>query len=112
MELPEFLTNLPSLDLPFPDTVVQSNVIRSDQGLMVIFTFLQDFDLPAHAHKGQWGTVLQGELELTIGAETKIYRPGMSYNIPSGVKHSARVKAGSIIIDIFEEPDRYALRVP
>jgi len=112
MELPKFITDLPSLDLPFPDDVVTTKVIRSDQGLMVIFEMHKDFDLPAHAHKGQWGTVLQGELVLTIGGDTKTYTPGMSYNIPSGVEHSARVTAGSIIMDIFEEPDRYPLRVP
>lgn len=112
MELPEFLTNLPSLELPFPDDVVKTNVIRSDQGLMVIFEMLKDFDLPAHSHKGQWGTVLKGEIVLTIGDDTKTYTPGMSYNIPSGVEHSAWVKAGSIVMDIFEEPDRYPLRVP
>lgn len=112
MQLPEFLTSLPSLDLPFPDEVVQTSAIRSDHGLMVIFRFPDDFDLPSHSHKGQWGTVLAGKIELTIGADTKVYTAGMSYNIPSGVEHSARVKAGSVVMDIFEEPDRYPLRVP
>ena len=110
MELPEFMTNFHSLELPFPDDVVQTNAIRSEQGIMVIFRFLQDFALPAHAHKGQWGTVLEGEIELTIGDDTQVSTPGMSYNIPAGVEHSAQVKAGSTVMDIFEEPDRYPLR--
>jgi len=109
MELPTFLTNLPGIDLPFPPDAVRTSAIKSDKGLMVIFEVMQDFDLPPHSHLGQWGTVLAGEFELTIGDETKIYSPGMSYSIPAGVVHSGKLKAGVKVIDIFEEPDRYSL---
>lgn len=109
MDLPTFLTNLPGIDVPFPQDVVRTSAIQSDKGLMVIFEILQDVDLPPHSHKGQWGTVIAGEVELTIGGVTKTYTPGMSYNIPAGVVHSGRLKAGAKALDIFEEPDRYAL---
>ena len=109
MNLPAFLTNLPSIDVPFPEDIVRTSAIQSEQGLMVIFEILQDFELPPHSHLGQWGTVIAGEVELTIGDETKTYTPGMSYNIPAGVVHSGKLKAGAKAIDIFEEPDRYAL---
>ncbi len=66
MELPDFITTMPSLDLPFPPDMVKTHAIRSDSGLMVIFEMLQDVTLPPHAHKGQWGTVLQGRLTLTM----------------------------------------------
>ena len=110
MKLPAFLTNQPSIEAPIPEGVVRTSAIQSDTGLMVIFEFLQDFVLPPHAHKGQWGTVLAGEIVLTIGDNTQTYTPGMSYNIPSGVVHSATAAAGSKVIDIFEEPNRYALK--
>jgi len=79
---------------------------------MVIFEFHQDFELSEHFHKAQWGTVLAGQLELTIGGETKTYLPGQSYTIPSGVPHAGKIIAGTKVIDIFEEPDRYGLRDP
>ena len=109
MELPAFLTNLPGIDVPFPTDIVRTSAIQSDAGLMVIFEILQDFELPPHSHLGQWGTVLTGEVELTIGDETKTYTPGMTYDIPAGVVHSGHLKAGAKVIDIFEEPNRYAL---
>ena len=109
MELPAFLTNLPRINVPFPEDVVRTSAIQSDQGLMVIFEILKDVELPPHSHKGQWGTVIAGEVELTIGDETRLYTPGMSYNIPAGVVHSGRLKAGAKAIDIFEEPHRYEL---
>ena len=109
MRFPDFMAHFPALDLPFPDDVVQSAAIRSDAGLVVFFTFLKDMDLPPHAHKAQWGTVVEGEIEFTIGGETRTYRPGDSYAIPEGVTHSARIKAGTRAVDVFEEADRYAL---
>jgi quercetin dioxygenase-like cupin family protein len=110
MQFPEFMQAFPALDVPFPEDVVQSSAVRSDAGLVVFFTFLKDMELPPHAHKAQWGTVIEGELILTIGGETRTYRPGDSYLIPAGVEHGAKVKAGSKVIDVFEETDRYPLR--
>ncbi|MCI5077846.1 cupin domain-containing protein [Oricola sp.] len=110
MQLPEFIRAFHGIDLPMPQDAVSTHAIRSEQGLMVIFSAHKDIAVPPHSHKGQWGTVLEGELELTIGGQTRVYKPGESYDIPSGVEHSARLSAGSKVIDIFEEPDRYALR--
>ncbi|MAQ37948.1 MULTISPECIES: cupin domain-containing protein [Thioclava] len=110
MELPDFIQAFPALDLPFPEGQVRSHAIRSEAGLVVFLHFLTDFDLPPHAHKAQWGTVIEGEAELTIAGETRVYRPGETYNIPDGAEHSARLKAGTQVIDVFEEADRYPLK--
>ncbi|UWQ92423.1 cupin domain-containing protein [Aliisedimentitalea scapharcae] len=110
MAFPDFVTALPSIDVPFPEDVVQTAVVQSDAGLVAFFTFLKDMELPMHSHGAQWGTVVEGEIELTIGGETKIYRPGDSYSIPSGVEHGAKIKAGARVIDVFEEADRYPIK--
>ncbi|SMX35046.1 cupin domain-containing protein [Actibacterium lipolyticum] len=110
MNFPDFMMSLPALDLPFDTETVEARVIRSDHGLAAFFIFYKDMDLPPHSHKGQWGTVLEGQIELTIGDATKTFRPGDSYNIPSGVVHSGRVPAGTKVIDVFEEPDRYPIK--
>ena len=70
----------------------------------------KEVDLPPHSHKAQWGTVIKGWLELTMDGKTHRYLPGESYSIPSGTVHSAKGPAGAIVFDLFEEPDRYALR--
>jgi quercetin dioxygenase-like cupin family protein len=110
MELPEIVTRLPEVDFPFPSTTVKSSALKSDRGLLVFFQVLKDVEVPAHSHKAQWGTVLDGQIELTIGDETRTYGPGDSYNIPAGVVHSGRLPAGAKVIDFFEEPDRYRLK--
>lgn len=110
MKLPEIITGLPEIELPFPPTTVKTSAMKSDKGLLVFFQILKDVDLPPHSHKGQWGTVIDGQIELTIGGETRRYGPGDSYNIPAGVVHSGRLPAGAKMIDFFEEPDRYKLK--
>lgn len=110
MDYPAFIAAFPGLALPLGPDVVRCHAIRSDAGLVVFFDFLQDATLPEHSHKGQWGTVIEGEIALTIGGATRRYRPGESYDIPSGTPHAVRVLAGTKAIDVFEEPDRYPLR--
>lgn len=109
-DFPEFIHNMPALDVPFPDDIVETSAARCDQGVVVFFSFHQDVDLPAHSHGPQWGTVIVGQVSLTIDGTTTAYGSGESYYIPSGVEHAVHVTAGSRCIDVFEEPDRYPLR--
>ena len=106
MAYPAFITEFPSIDVPFPEDVVQTAVVKSEVGLVAFFTFLKDMELPTHSHGGQWGTVVEGEIEFTIDGQTKMYGAGDSYSIPAGVEHGAMIKAGTRVIDVFEEADR------
>lgn len=109
MPYPDFINAFPSIDVPFSKDVVQTAVVRSDAGLVAFFSFLKDMELPVHSHGAQWGTVVEGEIEFTIGGETKLYRAGDSYFIPAGVEHGAQIKSGTRVIDVFEEADRYKI---
>ena len=110
MPYPDFIKAFPSIDVPFPKDVVETAVVRSEAGLVAFFTFLKDMELPTHAHGAQWGTVVEGEIEFTIRGETKTYKPGDSYSIPAGVAHGALIKAGTRVIDVFQESDRYVIK--
>jgi quercetin dioxygenase-like cupin family protein len=109
MDYPDFIEAAPALDVPIPADVVRTHAFRSPDGLVVMFDFLQDFTLPPHSHKAQWGTVISGTVEITIDGVARTYRPGESYYIPAGVVHGVRLTAGTKAIDVFEEPDRYPL---
>lgn len=109
MQFPELITRLPEAALPFPSSAVKTSVIQSENGQLIFFDVLQDVVLPPHSHKAQWGTVLEGQIDLTMDGKTQSYRPGTAYFIPSGVVHCVRVPAGTKIIDFFEEKDRYQL---
>ena len=47
MDYPDFMRGFPSLDIPYPEEVVSTNVIRSDAGLVVFFTVHQDVEIQA-----------------------------------------------------------------
>lgn len=110
MNYPKFIQSLPSLDIPFEEDVVTTSAVRSDEALVVFFHIHKDIDLPEHQHGAQWGSLLQGSIELTINGKTKSYSPGDSWNIPAGTPHAGKLKAGSLIVDVFEEPDRYPFK--
>jgi quercetin dioxygenase-like cupin family protein len=105
-----FIDNLPALAIPFPEDAVGARALRSDRGLVVFFTFHKDVVLPEHAHGPQWGTLVAGEITMTIDGETRTMRPGDHWDIPDGAVHSVHITAGSQVIDVFAEPDRYPLR--
>lgn len=110
MTYPEFMRALPSLDAPFPEDVVTTNAIRSDDALVMYFSVHKDVEVPEHSHGAQWGHLFHGSIELTVDGVTRTCVPGDSWDIPAGVPHAAKIKAGSLLMDVFEEPDRYPLR--
>lgn len=74
----------------------------------VSFLELEPFArLPEHHHVNeQIGVVLEGEIEYTIGAETKVCGPGTAFLIPPNTHHSAIVVSHQPVklLDIFAPP--------
>ena len=105
MNYPAFFGRMPLADLPV--TTAQARMVASEDALVIFFDFKEDTVVPMHAHGGQWGVVLEGRFELTIGDETRTVGPGETYEIPAGVQHGAKVPAGVKLIDVFEDADRY-----
>lgn len=110
MPYPKFIQSQPSLDVPFPEDIIATSAVRSDGALVVFLHVHKDTEIPEHQHGAQWGTLVQGSLELTINGHTHQCVPGDSWDIPAGTPHAAKLKAGSLVIDVFEEPDRYPFK--
>ena len=50
--------------------------------------------VPAHSHPHeQFGMLLRGEMQMTIGSETRTVRAGDLYIVPGGVEHDVHVGA-------------------
>ncbi len=60
-------------------------------------------DVPPHSHAHeQMGLVLEGEMEMTIGDETRVVKEGEIFVIPGNVEHSVRVgDKRTRVLDIF-----------
>ena len=74
--------------------------------------FLIEVSVPEHAHGDQWGVVIAGRIELTIGDQTRTYSRGDTYFIPAGTSHRARIYPGFRAVDYFADRDRYRPRAP
>ena len=59
--------------------------------------------VPLHQHMHeQLGIMLEGALELTIGDDVRVLRPGDAYSVPPDLPHSARtLDEGCVVLDIF-----------
>ncbi len=107
-DYPEMITNLPEADVPFKG--VRAWISQAPDHQVVFFDMEPIGLVAAHRHGEQWGIVVEGEMELTIGGVTKRYRAGDSYHIPGGVEHAARFLTHTRVIDVFADVDRYRAR--
>ena len=59
--------------------------------------------VPEHSHPNeQVGLILSGDLEFTIGGETRTLKPGEMFRIPGGVPHSVVALDQPVrVLDIF-----------
>ena len=105
---PEIVTGLPQADVPFAG--VRAYLLQGERKQVVFVAFDDDADAPEESHAAQWVVVLDGEVELTMAGEKAVYRRGDTYFVPAGAPHAARIKAGSRLLDIFDEADRYRVK--
>lgn len=104
-EYPSLITSLPLADLPLQGAT--GWLLQGETRQAVFLRLEPGTTVPAHHHGAQWGVVLDGELELTIGGRAALYRRGDSYAIAAGEVHSARCDGGALALDVFADPDRY-----
>ncbi len=102
---PEIFQKLPEADVPIPGVKVR--LLRGPTASAIFWEATLDTAVPEHAHGGQWGVVLEGEIRLTFAGKTRVCRRGDEYYVPARVPHAAALKAGARVIDFFDDPDRY-----
>ena len=102
---PEIIRKLPEIDVPLEG--VRGWLLQSDDQQMVFFIIQAGSQVPPHSHCAQWGLVVDGEMSLTIGEESRAYRKGDWYFIPEGAVHSATFPTRVSVIDLFDDPARY-----
>ena len=105
---PEMITNLPEADIPFDG--VKGWLLQGNDNQVVFFDIAPIGEVAEHAHGAQYGFVIDGEMELTIGGVTTTYKKGDSYFIPEGVMHSAVFKSRTFVMDVFADHDRYSTK--
>jgi len=107
---PGMIRELPEIDIPLEG--VRGWLLQGAKTQVVFFDIASTSEVPPHSHCAQWGMVVEGEMELTIGNETKVYRKGDWYYIPESVPHGASFTTRSFVIDLFDDPGRYKIKNP
>ena len=104
-QFPDFVRRLPQADLPFEG--LRGWLLQSNSGQVLFNESDIELSVPVHSHGSQWGTVINGQIELTIDGQKRLYRRGDSYFIPEGTSHSAIIYPGFRAVDYFADKDRY-----
>lgn len=104
-EYAQFIKDLPRADTPMPD--ISAYLLAGEKAQAVFFELPAGSSVPPHSHGAQWGIIVDGSIELTIGGVTRVYKKGDSYYIGDQVEHSATVTEPCLAIDFFADPDRY-----
>jgi quercetin dioxygenase-like cupin family protein len=102
---PEMIINLPEANIDSKG--VKGWISQSKDHQIVFFEIEPVGKVAEHSHNAQWGIVIEGEMELTIGGKTKTCKRGDFYFIPQGVLHSAVFKKRTWVMDFFTDRDRY-----
>ena len=83
-------------------------MLQNDRALAMFYEIPDGVEVPEHAHGAQWGVVLEGSIEFTIGGETRTYRRGDTYYVPDvGRRTAPSSRPGYVGIDVFADADRY-----
>ena len=102
---PEMIKNLPDADIPFDG--VEGKILQGSSHQVVFFDIAPIGKVAEHRHGAQWGVVFEGEMDLTIDGVTKTYKRGDHYFIANNVLHSAEFKKRTLLMDFFEDKNRY-----
>ena len=105
---PDLIRNLPEIDVPI--TGVRGWLLQGPAQQLAFFDIEKDAPLSPHSHGEQWGLAICGEMDRTIGGETRRVGPGDWYHIPAGVVHSAVFLTRFQVIDFFADSDRYSIK--
>lgn len=108
MDYPEMITDLPEADVPFIG--VRGWILQGENQQLVFMDIDPIGEVTEHAHGAQFGVVLDGEMSLTIGGQTRRCKKGDTYYIPEGVPHSAVFHSHVKAIDMFDEKGRYRVK--
>ena len=85
---------------------VLAHAVRGENVSFALVELEPNVEVAEHSHSNeQAGFIIQGTFSFTIGGETRELKPGDTYVIPGGVRHSAVAgPEGTVALDIFSPP--------
>jgi quercetin dioxygenase-like cupin family protein len=107
---PNVITNLPEANIDIRG--IKAWILQGEEHQLVFFEMEPGAYVPEHSHDyDQWGTLIQGEMKLTINDKTVIIKGGDEYIIPARSKHRVEFQTQTRVIDFFSESTRYKVKM-
>ncbi|MHA2296378.1 MAG: cupin domain-containing protein [Candidatus Hodarchaeales archaeon] len=107
-EFPEIISSLPEADIPIPG--VQGWIAQGKEFQIIFFDVETTEEVPPHSHGEQYGIIIEGEVSLTIGGETRRYSKGDTFYVPEGVVHHAVFHSRFRSVEFFVDTQRYKVK--
>ena len=102
MPFPEPVRRLPHTTLAGIDVFVHDDG-RTQVLFMELAAGREEVAVPTHTHDVEWGVVVEGSIEMTIGGRVEEHGPGDIHLIPAHVPHSFRFRPGTSSVHYFVE---------
>jgi len=83
-----------------------AHVVWGQQIMFSLLVLQPNLEMSIHSHHHeQMGIILEGEIEVNIGNETKLMKKGDVYLIPSDIPHGGKTHTEKVmILDAFNPP--------
>lgn len=102
---PDWIQQLPIVDTPFPGG--RGYLLAGPHGQVVFWHFPAGASVPRHQHGPQIGVVIAGQVDLTAGHNIRAVCGGEYFSLGDQVPHAAVVAPGTLVIEVFADPDRH-----
>ncbi len=100
------ITDLPEAVIPFEG--VKAWILQGETHQLAFMQMEAKASIPEHRHDyAEWGTIIEGEIELTIEGKTRNCKKRDEFLIPARAKHKLISSAKSRVIILFSERTRY-----
>ena len=99
----QIIKNIPSVDYGLKGLEVHRS--HTKEGTMYFVTAHEEIEFPVHSHAEQWTVVLSGVCTYTANGETKVYKKGDIYTIPTNTPHKITLHKGYSEIDYVDDPN-------
>lgn len=85
---------------------IKSRIVTGEKLMMAFMDLDPGLHDPGHSHPHeQCGIVLEGEIELTIGDESRLLKKGDTYFIPANQPHGVKsFDKPALALDVFSPP--------
>lgn len=103
------ITDLPEADIPFEG--IKGWILQGQTHQLAFMQTEAKARILEHSHDyAEWGTIIEGEMELTIEGKTRNCRKGDEFLIPARAKHKLIFLAKTRGIILFSEKTRYQIK--